>query len=296
MNWLKHRPGHLRQIPFLVSAALAGLTFAFLAMAPTLFVLGFLCLLVAAAIGLLLQMLLELRAAPSLPRLLQTLLDLSRQPTLAAVHADVAESLRNIGNLHDPVFRSLADARLQSMVSDCEILGSARVHFPSTESWRVVYEEILRSPGLHLYRSIAHIESAHYWQDGPGQQSTQLNLELQQQQLITIERMGIVADHLWPENELFPAEPVRTWLDVQHRHGIAIRLVRESHLSSDSDLLCDLGIYGSRAVGFQTADPAGRTIRFTLDFNFEKVQAAEAAWNRLSVYSISFQDLLDQQH
>ena len=44
------------------------------------------------------------------------------------------------------------------------------------------------------------------------------------------------------------------------------------------------------------ADPTGRTIRFTLDFNFEKVAAAEASWSRLLVYSVSWKDLLDRQH
>ena len=44
------------------------------------------------------------------------------------------------------------------------------------------------------------------------------------------------------------------------------------------------------------ADPAGRTIRFVLNFNFDKVQEAEVKWNRLAVYAVSFRDLLDRQH
>lgn len=176
------------------------------------------------------------------------------------------------------------------------MLGKGSVAFPSTESWRVVYEELLRSPGLHLYRSVAYIESAHYWQDGPGQQSTQLNLELHDTGIISIERTAIIADHLWPTDQLFPVEPLHSWLDQQHRYGIWLRLVRESALENDTDLLCDFGIYGSRAVGIQTADPAGRTIRFVLNFNFDKIQEAEVKWNRLAVYAISYRDLLDQQH
>ena len=43
----------------------------------------------------------------------------------------------------------------------------------------------------------------------------------------------------------------------------------------------------------QTSDPAGRTIRFRLDFNLEKVIDAEEKWNRLNVYAISYADLLD---
>ena len=175
-------------------------------------------------------------------------------------------------------------------------MGDAKVEFSSTESWRVAYEEILRSPGLHLYRSVAHIESAHYWQDGPGQQSTQLNFELHDDGVVSIERTAIIADHLWPESDLFPCEPLHSWLEQHHRYGIWLRLVRESALENDLELCCDYGIYGSRAVGMQIADPSGRTIRFVLDFNTEKVQQVEASWSRLAVYATPYRDLLDRQH
>jgi hypothetical protein len=92
------------------------------------------------------------------------------------------------------------------------------------------------------------------------------------------------------------AKPRGTVGRQQPRYGIWIGLVRESLLENDTDLLCDIGIYGSRAVGMQTADPAGRTIRFVLDFNFPKIQEAEARWNRLAVYAVPFRELLEQQH
>ena len=107
-------------------------------------------------------------------------------------------------------------------------------------------------PGLHLYRSVAHIESAQYWQDGPGQQSTQLNLELHDAGVVSIERNR---HHCGPPMAQWRSVPdwtrLHSWLDVQHRHGIWLRLVRESALENDTDLLSDFGIYGSRAVGFQ---------------------------------------------
>jgi len=282
--------------PVLAAVALAGLTSAMWAFAPTNFLLGPLCLLASAMIGLQLKVLSVVRSAPKQPKLLQTLFDLARDPEMAMIHATLAQSLKRISEQKDPVFRQLAHPRLQTITSECSLLGEGIVEFASTESWRVVYEELLRSPGLHLYRSVAYIESAHYWQDGPGQQSTQLNLELVDAGVVGIERTAIIADHLWPANELFPVEPLHTWLDQQHRYGIGLRLVRESVLENDTDLLCDFGIYGSRAVGFQTADPAGRTIRFTLDFNFDKVQQAEVNWNRLTVYATSYRELLEQQH
>lgn len=279
-----------------VAGGLSGLTFAIWAFAPTKFLIGYLCLLVSALIGLLLKFLAAVHQPSEQPRLLQVLLDLAADPELAESHASIAESLKSTSQQKDPIFRQLALSRLQAIAADCQSLGKGIVSFTSTESWRIVYEELLRSPGLHLYRSVAYIESAHYWQDGPGQQSTQLNLELHDAGVISIERTAIIADHLWPTDELFPVEPLHSWLDQQHRYGIWLRLVRESALENDTDLLCDFGIYGCRAVGIQTADPAGRTIRFVLNFNFDKVQEAEVKWNRLAVYAISYRDLLDQQH
>lgn len=238
----------------------------------------------------------SLRATMPQPKLLQILLDLSRDQDIAKIHQAFSESLDLVANQKDPIFRSLAHQRLQSIVDQSALMGAATVEFPSTESWRVVYEELLRSPGLHLYRSVAYIESPHYWQDGPGQQSTRLNLELQDARTISIERIAIVADHLWPEESFFPVEPLHSWLDIQHRHGIWIRLLRESAVGADSELLNDFGIYGNRAVGMQIADPAGRTIRFVLNFDFEKLRQAESFWNRLAVYSISYAELLDRKH
>ena len=81
----------------------------------------------------------------------------------------------------------------------------------------------------------------------------------------------------------------------QYTHGIWTKLVRESTLTGEPDLLVDLGIYGTRAVGFQELDDHGRTVRFTLSFEFAEILAAERRWERLSVYSTSYQKLLDQQ-
>jgi len=227
---------------------------------------------------------------------LAVLLDLAADRDLAHAHRSIAEDLKQTAQQTDPIFRRLALRRLQTLCDQCTLLGGGTVDFTSTESWRVVYEELLRSPGLHLYRSVAYIESAHYWQDGPGQQSTQLNLELHDAGVIRIERIAIIADHLWPTNSLFPVEPLHNWLDQHHRYGIELKLVRESGLEGDTDLLSDFGIYGYRAVGIQVADPAGRTIRFVLSFDFDRVQQAEVQWSRLSVYATPYQNLLDQQH
>ena len=284
------------RLPLFITAALCGLTLALCLFASAIVVIGFLCLMASVIIGLLLSTRAMLHSSSEQPKLLQTLLELAADTELAILHESLAQSLRRIADQPDVIFRRLAISRLETIASDCRLLGNATVQFSTTESWRVVYEELLRSPGLHLYRSVAYIETAHYWQDGPGQQSTQLNLELHDADIINIERIAIVADHLWPENELFPVEPLHSWLEQQHRYGISVRLLRESLLENDIDLLCDFGIYGSRAVGIQHADPAGRTVRFVLDFNFTKVQQAEATWSRLGIYATPYRDLLEQQH
>ncbi len=240
--------------------------------------------------------LLQTRKEPErFPPAIAQLLNLARDTEIAEVHRQLADALERTAELKDPIFRQLASQRLESLVQQAERLAEGSIEYSSTESWRVAYEELLRSPGLHLYRSIAHIESAHYWQDGPGMQSSRLNLELQDSRTIGVERIAIIADHLWPEDSLFPVEPIHSWLEEQHRHGIWVRLVRESQLLTESSLVTDLGIYGNRAVGIQAADPAGRTIRFLLSFDFERVQRAEVVWSRLSVYATSYRELLDQQ-
>ena len=73
---------------------------------------------------------------------------------------------------------------------------------------------------------------------------------------------------------------------------IWVKFVRESALKNERDLVADIGIYGSRAVGVQELDAECRTVRFTLSFDFDEVSAAEERWNRLAVYAASFADYL----
>ena len=163
-----------------------------------------------------------------------------------------------------------------------------------TETWRMPYERLLRSPGLYLYRSIAFLKTANYWQDEPGRQSMQVNFELAGDGKLNIERIAIVPDHLWPPQERFPVEPIHSWLQAQHLHSITVKLVRQSSLTEEPDLVTDMGLYGNRAVGQQEIDDRGRTVQFTLTFDFPEVLAAEQRWERLSIYAISYAELLDR--
>ncbi len=121
-----------------------------------------------------------------------------------------------------------------------------------------------------------------------------VNFAAHKERFLNIERIAIVADSLWPAVERFPIEPLHSWLADQHAHGLSIRLVRLSELEREPDLVLDLGIYGTRAVGVQEQDDQGRTVRFTLSFDFTEVLAAEQRWDRLSLLATSFEKILDQ--
>ena len=58
------------------------------------------------------------------------------------------------------------------------------------------------------------------------------------------------------------------------------------------------GIDNRQQAGFQAVDQEldehGRTVRFMLSFDFAETLAAEQRWERLSVYSTSYQKILDQ--
>ena len=109
---------------------------------------------------------------------MSTLIALASDPEILDRHTMIADSLKSISARKDSIYRKLVLQQLSIQAEQTRRLANGSIDYPSTEAWRVVYEELLRSPGLHLYRSVSHIESAHYCQDGPGQQSTRLNLKL----------------------------------------------------------------------------------------------------------------------
>ncbi len=285
-SWLPASLAIILTLAVLVIAAIAGIASLQLVTA----------ILSCVSLGVLLHLAIQKNTAPSTNSTIDKLIALAGDPKLSRWHNDLLDNLLRVVQESDSIYRRLALERLENSGLDVETLAKKVVDFESTECWRVVYEELLRSPGLHLYRSVSFIESQDYWQDAPGRQSTQLNLELHKQQVVTIERIAIIADHLWPQDSLFPVSPIHSWLDIQHRHGIWLKLVRESALQNDPELIADIGIYGNRAVGKQVADPSGRTIRFSLSFDFEELRASERIWERLVVYSTSYRELLDQQH
>ncbi len=208
---------------------------------------------------------------------------------------ELAKALKQITQIPDLVFREAAVQKIVSARSELQQVADGTLVFGGTESWRLVYEALLRSRHVFLYRSVAWIKSADYWQDEPGKQSTQLNLELIDNQQLSIERIVILRQSVWPADQPFPDEPILSWIDTQHRQGCWIKLVRESAIDSEPDLLGDFGIYGSHAVGEHILDDKCQTVRFILRFNFEAVEAAENRWKRLGIFASVYRDLLDSR-
>ena len=209
-------------------------------------------------------------------------------------HQTLTYALARIAAHGDPFFRSLAVKRIADVTDEAAEISEGRLVYEDTETWRLAYEQLLRSPGLYQYRSAALITSSAYWQDEPGRQSMRLNYEMQGKGTVTIERTAIISDALWPANEELPLQPIRNWLKEQHHHGITLRVVRLSAILNEPELQTDFGIYGSRAVGFQELSLSSKTTRFLLSFDFERVREAEDRWDRLAVYATPFRDLLEQ--
>ena len=251
-------------------------------------------LIVSIAVGLLV-FIVQRRVEPDFQSdTLELLFRLAKDEKVEQAQKDISKALYDASRRKDAVFQTLLESRLANLTDDLRQLGNGRIEFANTESWRVFYEQLLRSPSTTMYRSVAHIETQHYWQDGAGAKSTSLNLDLHDSGKVSIERIVIIADHLWPTTEAFPTTIVRRWIDQQHRHGIWIELVRESELSREPHLVADFGIYGFRAVGRQVSDSSGRTTRFTLSFEFDDLKEAETNWKRLQVFSKPYAEILEQ--
>lgn len=234
----------------------------------------------------------------SLPRqfsnILQTALELAADRDIYPRYRRLADAMVLIGQRKDTIYRQIALEQLDELVRRSDIIAEGQFSYEGTEAWRITYERLLRSPGLYLYRSVALVNHADYWQDEPGRKSMAVNFELLAGGGLTIERIAIFADALWPEGELWPVEPLRQWLNEQYARGIAISFVRQSALGKESGLLVDMGIYGSRALGIQEQDASSRTVRFTLSFDSAHVAKAEERWDRLSVYAESFANYLER--
>ncbi|QDV83710.1 hypothetical protein [Planctomycetes bacterium TBK1r] len=229
------------------------------------------------------------------PGLLETPLYLAHDAELFDRYRKIAQQLLRISGRVDPNFRKCALQSLDESIQQITNIGDGKLIFKDTEAWRIVYERLLRDPSVMNYRSVALVRDPAYWQDGAGMQSMQLNFELISKSILTIERTVIIADNHWPSDSDMPVESLRQWIHEQSVKGIYIRIVRESALESEAELVRDLGIYGMSAVGYQQMNHDNlRTAEFMLDFDFSAVRAAEGCWTKLNVYAVPYEELLDQ--
>jgi hypothetical protein len=212
---------------------------------------------------------------------------------LFAYHA-LSESLCRLAGQSDEILLDTASIRLSSIQEELRLLAEGKVVFTDTEAWRTAYERILRTPGLARYLSVAWLRSEDYWRDAPGRHSMQLNYDLVQLGL-RIERTLILNDFFWPPAAMLPAKIIYRWIEEQYKRGIVIRLIRESEIEGEPELLFDFGLYGHRAAGQLELDDNCRTVRFTLDFSPQTVRLFEERWRRLRLFAVSFRELLDQR-
>lgn len=208
-------------------------------------------------------------------------------------YQEIASALTGLAQHTDPILRRIAMLKLASVSEQMDGLAAGKIVFALTESWRNVYEEILKSPDVKTYRSIAWVRSPKYWQDEPGRQSMTANFEAVSRGVL-VERVVLLKDELWPAGHRLPVADIWSWIEEQHNHGVWIALARESDLSRETDLLADMGIYGDRAVGTQELDDACRTLRFTLDLDPQSVELADSKWKRLQLYARPLRSILDQ--
>ncbi len=228
----------------------------------------------------------------ALSRLSQVVDMLDDQPELARILQRVAEAFLAIGAQADPVLRSTTETKLLSVAAELEQMACGTIVFRGTEAWRTVYQQILRSGNLKLYRSVAWVKCPAYWQDPPGRQSMRENYDAINRGVI-IERIIILPPSLWPTGQLLPSETILPWIKDQYNHGVWVVLCLENDLEGEPDLPMDFGIYGSQAVGTQSLDEECRTREFLLEFNREAVALAGERWERVKLHATPLRTLLD---
>lgn len=212
--------------------------------------------------------------------------------TPSAQHAELVRLLADVAGREDAQFQELAMRRIAAFVEELRQLAGGRIEFANTETWHAAYERVLASLDGACYRSVSWVKSDDYWNDLPGRQSMQLNYALLAKGL-AIERVLIIGWNLWPPESRLPSRSIRQWIEDQHYGGIAVRIVRESDLVNEPDLLRDFGIYGDRATGDQETDNDSRTMRFVLSFNSASIQLAQDRWERLLLFARPYDQILD---
>ena len=186
-----------------------------------------------------------------------------REHDLFDQYCVIAEALADLADQPDTVLRQFARLKLSSIAGQVESPSQGTVVFSSTGTWRTVYEQLLESPGLTLYQSVAWVKTRDYWQAAPGRQSMRLNFDLVQRGL-RIERILILRAGLSSRRRPPLARGPALDSAAARSGHLGDARARVGHRGGP-DLLADWGIYGDRATGVQELDDQSRTFRFILD-------------------------------
>jgi hypothetical protein len=213
---------------------------------------------------------------------------------VTTVAADISKQMRRLlqcQSLSSPVFRKQVLRRLRDVAQRLERLAEGRLVFESTETWRTVYEEVLKGCQTRRYLSVALIRSDDYWRDAPGQSSLDLNFELIAHSF-HVHRIFIIDEFFWPPAARTPSTELFHWIQGQRLRGVDVSLVRLSELEAEPALVGDFGLYGTDAVGWQQTDFEGRTVRYEISFDPMTVAEAQERWHQLLLFAKSFDEII----
>ena len=182
------------------------------------------------------------------------------------------------------VFAAQTQRRLAAIEQELDRLLFGQLVFESTETWHRVYQDLLEQVQLRRYLSVALIKSDDYWHDRPSEHSLRLNGALASRGFL-VHRIFIIDEFFWPRLSRTPGTNLMQWIAEQKQSGIEVSLVRREDLAHEPHLICDLGIYGDEAVGYQETDFEGRTVRFELRFDATSLQQAQQRWQELLLYA-----------
>jgi hypothetical protein len=231
---------------------------------------------------------------PFLTRIGSTgLLPQTSQNRLRLIENQLSQFARQF-NDQDEVFQKQAGFRLERISQQLDELLRHELSFAQTETWRTVYQSILSHCGARRYLSVALIEHEDYWRDQPGQASLEFNYELVQHGFY-VHRRFIIDEFFWPPGAVHPAGEILSSIEEQATHGIDVTLVRKSDLEAEPTLIRDFGIYGDRAVGYQSLDDQARTMRYVLRFGKQAIEEAEELWRQLDLYAVPLDELLERR-
>ena len=208
--------------------------------------------------------------------------------------AHALERLQKCEAAHSKIFCDQVELRLSRITQELEDLADGKLCFSSTETWRTVYREVLERTTTKSYLSVALIRSDDYWRDAPGQSSLDFNYELISHGF-HIHRLFIIDEFFWPKLAKTPSKQLFHWILEQYQRGIETSLVRLTDLEDEPTLICDFGIYGDTAVGYQETDFQGKTVRYELCFDRSDLVEAEHRWEQLLVYAKPFSTLLESE-